>query len=78
MKTAMTAAEFVAYWTQPDDSGMSLLEQNYENLGEREAQFASECAQFGDAGVGQGYTIRAMRAKLAKVDAQLCRLGAKR
>jgi hypothetical protein len=68
---AMTAAEFVSYWTVPDESGMSLLDENQENLAEREAQYASECAMFGDAGPGQGLTIRECRAEIAKVEARL-------
>ena len=38
-----------------------------ENLGEREAQYKSECAMFGDAGPGQLHTIRAIKADLAQM-----------
>ena len=71
----MTQAEFIAYWLSNED-GFSELDQMEESIGEHEAQYASECALFGDAGIGQGLQLREMRATLASVKKQLRRLGA--
>jgi hypothetical protein len=71
----MTRAEFIAYWLSNED-GFSELDQMEEGIGEHEAQYASECALYGDAGPGQGLRLREMRATLAGVKRQLRRLGA--
>jgi len=71
----MTQAEFIAYWLS-NENGFSGLDQMEESIGEHEAQYASECAMYGDAGPGQGLRLREMRATLAGVKRQLRRLGA--
>jgi hypothetical protein len=71
----MTRTEFIAYWLTNED-GPSGLDQMEEGIGEHEAQYASECALYGDAGPGQGLRLREMRATLAGVKRQLRRLGA--
>jgi len=75
---AMTAAEFVAYWMSQGEDGteMSQYQMAEESIAEHETQFDSETALFGDAGVGQGYRLNAMRAEFARVTRQLQRLGA--
>lgn len=68
---AMTKQEFIAYWLEPDEDGRSLLDYNEENLFERESQYLSECAMFGDAGPGQGLVVREMKAEIASVRRRL-------
>jgi len=79
---AMTAAEFIEYWTapsNPEGSGpydmMSALDAYEEGLGESECQYRSECAMFGDAGPGQGLHLYEGKAYIAGVKRQLRRLG---
>jgi hypothetical protein len=77
---AMTAAEFIEYWTGVEGGDgpydmMSALDMYEEGLGETEAQYRSECAMFGDAGPGQGLDLRNGKAYLANVKRQLRRLG---
>jgi len=74
--TLMTKEQFLDYWLNPGDSftGMSPLDECYENLFERESQFSSECAMFGDAGPGQGLVIHDLKVELASVKRQIERL----
>ena len=71
----MTKEEFIKYWLS-NESGRTGLDYLEESIGEHESQYASECALFGDAGIGQGLQLREMRATLASVKKQLRRLGA--
>lgn len=59
----MTAEQFIHY-------AKSVYEAGEEWLGEAEAQFASECALFGDAGPGQGIAIRETKLELATIRAR--------
>lgn len=73
---AMTKAAFIAYWMTEDALGMTPLEFARENVGEREAQYRSECAMFGDAGPGQALTLSDCKRDLAKVEKRLKEFGA--
>ncbi len=63
----MTAEQFCQYAREG---------YNYwlENLGESETQYRSECALYGDAGVGQGYHINQLRHMIHGVEATFKRL----
>lgn len=73
---ALTKEQFIAHWLAPDEDGRSFLSHVEESIAEHAAQYGSECALFGDAGPGQGYRLQEMKAKHAKIVAQLKRLGA--
>lgn len=51
-----------------------LLDMGYQCLGEHEAQYASECSMFGDAGPGQAITIKRIKKDLAVQEAEYTRL----
>ena len=55
-----------------------ITEQNRENIGERMAQYQSECAMFGDAGPGQhpSLWLREAEKQLAEDEATLAALEA--
>ena len=55
---AITSPEFIQY-------AREVYAHQCESLGEHESQYLSECAMYGDAGVGQGLAVRRMRADLA-------------
>lgn len=58
-------------WVEDTLEALPFLE---ENLGEHEAQYRSEVAMFGDAGVGQALRIRSMQAELYSMRARLTSL----
>lgn len=62
---AMSDDEFRAVYLSYDEEGRTLLDYNGENLSEHAAQYASECALYGDAGPGQGLVLHDLRAQHA-------------
>jgi len=56
------------------DDMLEALPYLEENLGEHESQYRSECAMFGDAGVGQGLTVRHMQAELSSIKRRITAL----
>jgi hypothetical protein len=56
------------------DDMLEALPYLEESLGEHEAQYRSEVAMFGDAGVGQGLRIREMQAQLHTIKARITAL----
>lgn len=72
---ALTRDEFIAYWTNPDEDGRSLLSYAEESLAERTAEFRNEVAMFGDGGPGSALLLAKLRAEVAKVKARLQSFG---
>jgi hypothetical protein len=64
----VTKAEFLAYAEE------ALGPESMECLYEQMAQYESECALYGDAGVGMGLHLQESIAKARKIDAQYTRL----
>lgn len=69
--SVMTKEEFVAYWTTPDDSGRSALDDFEEHIAEFESENAGEVARYGDSGPGSAVRLGEMKAKHTKVVARL-------
>lgn len=63
----MTLGEFVAYWTEQDEQGYSLLSCTEEGIMEASSQYRAECAMFGDAGPGQLLHLTRSREQLGRV-----------
>lgn len=76
MSKAMNAKEFVSYWLGQDEEGRTPLSYLEESIAECSAEYANECAMFGDAGVGQGAGLIEMKRDHLRVVNQLRRLGA--
>lgn len=73
---AMSKPEFIAYWLATDECGRNMLDYCEENLAERQAEYAGECARFGDAGPGQGLVIRELRTEIIGARRRLQQFGA--
>jgi hypothetical protein len=67
----MTKQEFLDYWLQPDEYGMTNLDYLRENLRESVSQYRSECSLFGDAGPGQLRNILMLREEHDRVKNRL-------
>lgn len=65
---SLFGAKAAPEWVEDALEALPYLE---ENLGEHEAQYRSEVAMFGDAGVGQLLRIRVMQAELYSMRARL-------
>ena len=65
----MTRQEFIDYWMN------GRLDDLEEHAGEVTTQYQSECALFGDAGPGQGITVRELNAEIRSVKARLRAFG---
>lgn len=77
MDEAMTAKQFVAYWLSVDEeAGMTNLDFLEESLAEHRAQFANECALYGDGAPGSALVIAELSDKVAKVRSRLQALQA--
>lgn len=67
---SMSVAQFVVYCEEA-------LPEMAECLGDMEAQYRSECAQFGDAGPGQGLLLQQARREYADLKRQYDRVKAR-